>query len=67
MADIEIAKEGLERMKSWMEEIGLVMHISELGVKENMFDKIINGTFISDTGYKILSPNEIKDILKASM
>lgn len=65
--DEMIAKEGLERMKEWMEEIGLVMHISELGVKEDMFDKIIEGTFISDSGYKTLTPSEIKDILKASM
>ncbi len=65
--DISTAKKGLELMKEWMEEIGLVMHISELGVKENMFDQIISGTFISDTGYKKLDKEEILEILKESM
>ncbi len=65
--DISIAKKGLELMKEWMEEIGLVMHIGELGVKENMFDQIISGTFISDTGYKKLDKEEILEILKESM
>lgn len=66
-SDLEVAKEGLNRMKNWMEEIGLVMHISELGVREDMFDKIIDGTFISNSGYKTLDKNEIKEILKESM
>ncbi len=65
--DLTVARLGLEEMKKWMEEIGLVMHISELGVTEAMFDKIIDGTFILDSGYKTLTKEEIKDILKASM
>lgn len=65
--DLEIAKMGLDAMKKWMEEIGLVMHLSDLGVKEDMFDQIIKGTFISDSGYKALNNEEIRQILKESM
>ena len=65
--DLVVARLGLEEMKKWMEEIGLVMNISKLGVTEAMFDKIIDGTFILDSGYKTLTKEEIKDILKASM
>ena len=65
--DLEVARLGLEEMKRWMEEIGLVMHISELGVTEDMFDQIIKGTFISDSGYKTLNVDEIRQILKESM
>ena len=65
--DLAVARLGLEEMKKWMEEIGLVMHLRELGVTEAMFDKIIDGTFILDSGYKTLTKEEIKDILKASM
>ncbi len=65
--DLEVAREGLERMKEWMEEIGLVMNLETLGVKEEMFDKIIEGTFISDSGYKTLTKEEIKQILSLSM
>lgn len=66
-SDLEIARKGLEKMKEWMEEIGLVMNLSSLGVKEDMFDKIIDGTFILDSGYKKLTKEEIKEILKASL
>ena len=48
------------KLYSWMKEIGLVMHIGELGVKESMFDQIIEGTFISDSGYKALTKEEIR-------
>ena len=63
----QVALEGLDKMEAWMKEIGLVMHIGELGVKESMFDQIIEGTFISDSGYKTLTKEEIRKILEKSM
>lgn len=66
-SDKEIAKEGLIAMSEWMKEIGLVMHISELGVTEDMFDKIADGTFSSTTGYKPLNREDVIEILKQSM
>ena len=65
--DEEIANEGLCAMESWMKEIGLVMHISELGVTEDMLEGIGNGTFIMEGGYKTLNHEEIVQILKESM
>ncbi len=62
-----IAKEGLRCMSDWMKEIGLVMKISDLGVKTSDFDDIINGTFLLDGGYKQLSKDELLDILKSAM
>lgn len=65
--DEEIADEGLKAMESWMREMGLVMNIRELGVTENMLPGIVKGTFILDGGYKVLTEDEIMEILKESM
>ncbi len=45
-SDEEIAKEGLAKMEEWMNELGLVMHISEFGVNENQIDDIVKSTII---------------------
>ena len=66
-SDLEIAKEGLTLMSEWMKEIGLVMHISDLGVTKDMFDTILDGTFLLNGGYKELTRDEVLDILKESM
>lgn len=66
-SDLEIAKEGLTMMSEWMKEIGLVMHISDLGVTSEMYDTILDGTFLLDGGYKKLTRDEVLDILKESM
>ena len=50
-----------------MKEIGLVMNISELGVTEDMIDGIADGVFIMEGGYKVLTKDEIVNILKESM
>lgn len=63
----QLAKEGLLAMEKWMKEIGLVMNISELGATEDMIDGIADATFILDGGYKVLTKDEVKDILKQSM
>lgn len=65
--DEQTAKEGLERMEAYMKEIGLVMNIKDLGVTEDMLDGIASNTFILKGGYKVLSQEEIMEILKASM
>ena len=65
--DEEIADEGLKAMESWMWELGLVMNIRELGVTEDMLPGIVKGTFILDGGYKVLTEDEIMEILKESM
>lgn len=65
--DEEIAAEGLDRMETWMKDIGLVMNIKELGVTEDMLEGIAEGSFIMEGGYKVLTHDEIVQILERSM
>ena len=65
--DEEIALEGLERMKAFMEKIGLVMHLKDLKVTEDMIDGIADSTFINEGGYKVLTKEEVKEILRESL
>ncbi len=63
----ELAEAGLSAMEGWMQELGLVMKISELGVTEDMIEGIADATLILDGGYHVLNRDEIVQILKASM
>ena len=65
--DEQVAKEGLSRMEEYMIEMGLIMDIGELGVKEEMLEGIASGTFIMKGGYKILTHDDIVKILRSSM
>lgn len=65
--DKETALAGLDAMEQWMRELGLTMSLSELGTTENMIDDIVNGTFIMKGGYKVLTKDEVKEIIKQSM
>lgn len=65
--DIEIAKEGLSAMEHWMQEIGVAMSLSELGVTEDMIGAISENVFLMNGGYKILSKEDVKEILKESL
>ncbi len=66
-SDEEVAKEGLKCMEDWMKELGLVMKISDLGVTDEMIEGIADATLIMTGGYKVLSRDEVVDILKKSM
>ena len=65
--DEEVALAGLDAMKAWMEEIGVVMHLTELGVDESMLDQIADLTFHMDGGYKALKRDEILAIFRESL
>ena len=65
--DEQLANEGLAAMERWMQELGLVMKISELGATEDMIEGIADGTIILEGGYKVLDRSEVINILKASM
>ena len=54
-------------MEDWMKELGLVMHLSELGVTEDMLEGIADGTILLPGGYKALEHDEIVAILKESL
>ena len=65
--DEEIANEGLAALEAWMKKIGLALSLSELGATEDMIEGIADATFILDGGYKILTRDEVVEILKESM
>ncbi len=66
-SDETVAAEGLSAMKEWMQQLGLVLHISELGVTEDMWEGIADGTFLLDGGYKTLTKEDVIQILRESM
>ena len=63
-SDEQIANEGLAKMEEWMKKLGLSMNITELGATPEMIDGITDATFILNGGYKILTKDEVKQILK---
>ncbi|MBO7637385.1 MAG: iron-containing alcohol dehydrogenase [Treponema sp.] len=67
LSDEQITEAGLAAMEDWMKEIGVCLHIAELGVTPEMFDGIAKGSFILDGGYRKLTHEEIVEILKQSM
>ena len=66
-SDGQIAAEGLDRMEAWMKSTGLVMNITELGANESMLDGIVKSTLIMEGGYKVLTQDDVRAILKASL
>ena len=66
-SDSELAEAGLKALESWMNEIGVVMHLKDLGVTPEMFEGIADATFLLEGGYRKLTRAEVIDILKESM
>lgn len=66
-SDVEVAKEGLNALKAWMQKIGVVLTVTEIGVTKDMLEGIADGSFILSGGYKTLTKTEIIEILKESM
>lgn len=66
--DEQTSLEGLEALKAWMQEIGLVLSLRELGATPEMLDGIAEGTFLLRGGYKNdLTTAEVRQILEESM
>ena len=63
----ELANEGLEALKNWMQTIGVAMNLSELGVTEDMIEAIADATILLDGGYKKLDRDDVVAVLKASL
>ena len=55
-SDEAIAQAGLAAMEAWMVEMGLVLHLAELGVTPDMVEGIAKGSFVMEGGYKVLTP-----------
>ena len=54
-------------MEQWMKDLGLIMHLTELGVHEDMMEDLVDATLLMEGGYKILNRDEILQIFKESM
>ncbi|MDO5390832.1 MAG: iron-containing alcohol dehydrogenase [Eubacteriales bacterium] len=65
--DEQIALEGLECMENYMKEIGLVMNISELGVTKDMIESVADSTLIMEGGYRVLTHEDVVNVLTASL
>ncbi len=65
--DVQTAEEGLAAMEAWMKELGLAMNLSEVGVTPDMIEDIVNGTLIMEGGYKVLSKEEVREVLDKAM
>lgn len=63
----QLAEEGLSAMEAWMKELGLAVKLSEIGVTAEMIDDIVNGTLIMEGGYKVLSKEDVREVLMQSM
>lgn len=63
----EIALEGLSAMESWMKELGLAMNLRDIGTTEDMIDDIVAASLIMEGGYKILTKDDVRNILEDSM
>lgn len=61
----ETALAGIDAMEDFMKECGIVTSIKELGATEEMLPKIANSTILCG-GYKVLTAEEVLEILKAA-
>jgi alcohol dehydrogenase YqhD (iron-dependent ADH family) len=66
-SDEQVAKEGLDTMENWMQKLGVAMKLSEIGATEDMIDGIADGTIILEGGYKLLTKDDVKAILRESL
>ena len=64
--DETIAEEGLAAMEAWMRRIGLVMNVSELGVTDENLEDVVKATLIMEGGYKVLTQDDVRNILTKS-
>lgn len=54
-------------MKNWMKELGLAMNFHEIRTTNDMIEDIVNATLVMEDGYMVLTKDEVRDILRASM
>ncbi len=65
--DEQVAQEGLAALENWMKQIGVCLHIRELGTTPEMIEGIADATLILKGGYKVLDRAEIVQILQESL
>ncbi|MCI1998008.1 MAG: iron-containing alcohol dehydrogenase [Olsenella sp.] len=63
----EVAEAGLEAMSEWMDQIGVVKSVRELGLTEENIPDAVKATFILDGGYHKLTTEEVEQIFRESL
>lgn len=66
-SDSDVAKAGIDAMEAWMHDLGLVTKSRDLGLTEDMIPAVVKDTFILKGGYRVLTPDEIGQILRNSL
>lgn len=66
MTDDEAAKAGICALSGFIKDLGLPGNIKELGVTDDMIEKIAKST-VPGGGYKKMTADDIEKVLKASM
>lgn len=61
-----VALEGIDAMESFIKECGIVTSLKELGATEEMLPLIANSTVLLAGGYKVLTAEEVLEILKTA-
>jgi Uncharacterized oxidoreductases, Fe-dependent alcohol dehydrogenase family len=61
-----VALEGIDAMESFIRECGIVTSLKELGATEEMLPLIANSTVLLAGGYKVLTAEEVLEILKTA-
>ena len=54
-------------MEAYMQSIGVVMHLKELGVTEEMIPGLVESTLVMKGGYRVLEKEEIAEIFRRSL
>ena len=65
--DKEIASEGLARMEDWMRELGLAMDITACGADPSQLEGMADACPINETGYVVLTREDVIDVLRQSL
>lgn len=65
--DKAVALEGLERMESWMRELGLAMDITACGAHPSQIEGMADACPINETGYVTLTREDVIGILRQSL
>lgn len=66
-SDEQLADEGLAAMERWMRALGLVMNLTDLGVREDMIERLADVTVMLPGGYKRLDRADVMKIFKESL
>lgn len=66
-SDEQLADEGLAAMERWMRALGLVMNLADLGVREDMIERLADVTVMLPGGYKRLDRADVVKIFKESL